>query len=205
MTARADFVTVVGVPNQDVKRRSVASGLWATPLLAVAAAAPAVAVTPCGSVSIATTGLGDGTYDLALRDSMNVNSGGGGPYSVPVATVVFQVSAPGQSLSGLAITVRGDDVKDGELPPNGSFMIAFYSSTTTTGMGESPTKKTVTGTTTATGTFTVKVATATYGQIDCGAMPRSGFFWVDVTLPCGVVTTRFSYQVKDGPLLVPCL
>lgn len=182
------------VDSAILRRRTLAVGAaWALPAIALAAAAPALAASgePPDLVMVTTSfsGVEGGVYyDLDLRDSLSTNG--------LVKSVTFRLLNGGLPVVGTAMTVTGDETKDGE----GNYMIGFSPPTQTTGFGESPIKRIATLTTNALGEITVKVSTATYGSVDCGSIPRSGTF----TVSAAGITVTFTYLVKDGVALVTC-
>lgn len=183
------------------RRQIVRSAAWAVPVAVLAAGAPEAAASCAVTITMTTPGVSQPPYTLDLRDSLNRNAAGGVLNSWQVKTVSFAVTTPTGPLTGAAITMRGDSVKDAE----GNYMIGFSPSSATSGFGESAIQKTASVTTSAVaGTFTVKVSTATFSLLDCGSMPKSGTFWVDVVAGCGVVTQAFTYRVSDGDSLVAC-
>ena len=190
-------------PGPRVARRNVAkTAAWVTPTILATAAAPAYAVSmPCTAV-VTTPGLANGVTDLYLRDTKATNSNTNtSPSTTTVVNLTLRIDCGGVSTAGVSVTVAGDTTTDGE----GNYMIGFSPATQTSGFGESPVQKVFTGTTDTNGEVKVKVSTATYsatgGAVDCGFVPRSGTWTVQVE---GQYTTTFTYTVYDGTPNILC-
>ncbi len=186
-----------------ISRRRVAVGLvWTAPVLVVATASPATAISGLLDVSLATAGIGANGYDLYLRDTKSTNSNTNtSTTTTTTLNLTLAVTWNGAPAAGAVVSVAGDQTFDGE----GNYMIGFSLVSQTSGFGESSTQKTVSNVTTnASGQMVVKVSTATYGQVDCGSIPRSGTFTVTVAFNGQTISETYTYQVYDGAPIVNC-
>ena len=189
-------------PRRAIGRRSLVAGAaWVAPAVSLASPAPALAASGVYQLTVVTPGLSDNGADLYLCDRKANNPNNNNPNTSPTGQQVLfltvKVTDNGLAAPNVTVSFSGDNTKDGE----GNYMIAFWDVGVLTGMGESSTKRTASASSDADGLVTVKVSTATFGQVDCGSMPKQG----SVTMSAGAPQVVLSYTIYDcSPLVANC-
>ncbi len=199
----SDFLT----ESRDLDRRAVLRvAAWSVPVIALATASPAQAVSLATMrIELVTGGLAGAGVDLRLRDGKFslVNANNTSPTNNQPVLMAFRGvdEVTGALVPQLTWSVQGDDLKDGQTHFMLGFFVPAYPGPFTEGVNS--TKQTAQGVS-ATGLFPVRVNTSTWSNDACpvglrGAfVPPSGTFTVNASAPGYAATARaFTYLVYN--------